>query len=74
MEGEGLLCDFTRQRLDAAALEGLLDWAAACELPRKVQDLFAGVHVNHTEDRAALHVALRAEGSRASSLPQGYLL
>jgi glucose-6-phosphate isomerase len=59
VEGEGLLLDFTRQRLDAAALQALLEWAAACGLPQKVQDLFAGVHVNHTEDRAALHVALR---------------
>jgi glucose-6-phosphate isomerase len=71
VEGEGLLLDFTRQRLDAAALQALLEWATACGLPQKVQDLFAGVHVNHTEDRAALHVALRAEESRASSLPQG---
>ena len=66
VEGEGLLLDFTRQRLDAAALQALLEWAAACGVPKKVQDLFAGVHVNHTEDRAALHVALRAKESRAN--------
>ena len=66
VEGEGLLLDFTRQRLDAAALQALLEWAAACGVPQKVQDLFAGVHVNHTEDRAALHVALRAKESRAN--------
>ena len=69
VEGEGLLLDFTRQRLDTAALQALLEWAAACGVPQKVQDLFAGAHVNHTEDRAALHVALRATASRASSFP-----
>ena len=69
MEGEGLLLDFTRQRLDAAALQALLEWAAACGLPQRVQDLFAGVNVNHTEDRAALHVALRAGSSLPTTIP-----
>ena len=69
VEGEGLLLDFTRQRLDAAALQALLEWAAACGLPQQVQDLFAGVNVNHTEDRAALHVALRAGSSLPNTIP-----
>ncbi len=69
VEGEGLLLDFTRQRLDAAALQALLEWAAACGLPQQVQDLFAGVNVNHTEDRAALHVALRAGSSLPTTIP-----
>lgn len=59
VEAEGLLLDLTRQRLDAAALADLVGWAAECRLPEHVQALYAGVHVNHTEDRPALHVALR---------------
>ena len=62
-EGEGLLLDFTRQRLDAAALQDLLAWADACGLQGRIEALFAGKHVNHTEDRAALHVALRASAA-----------
>ncbi len=67
VEGEGLLLDFTRQRLDAAALADLLAWAEACALPARVEALFAGEPVNHTEDRAALHMALRGAASPAAS-------
>jgi hypothetical protein len=38
----------------------LLGLAERAELKQKVADMFEGKHINSTEDRAVLHVALRA--------------
>jgi len=65
LEAEGLLLDFSRQLLDARALELLLELAAETEVPRWIELMFAGHPVNNTEDRPALHVALR----RAAGAP-----
>src|SRR6185503_19293774 len=59
LEAEGLLLDFSRQRLDARALELLVALAEQTEVPRWIELMFAGHPVNNTEDRPALHVALR---------------
>jgi glucose-6-phosphate isomerase len=58
-EAEGLLLDFSRQLLDAAALESLLALAEQTEVPRWLELMFDGHPINNTEDRPALHVALR---------------
>ncbi|THF60997.1 glucose-6-phosphate isomerase [Pseudothauera rhizosphaerae] len=55
----GLLADFSRQRLDPAALAALLDLAAQARLAEGIAALFGGKPVNYTEGRAALHMALR---------------
>ncbi|MGH8264380.1 MAG: glucose-6-phosphate isomerase, partial [Steroidobacteraceae bacterium] len=56
----GLLGDFSRQRMTQQTLDLLCELAEAAGLGRAIDDLFAGKHVNSTEDRPALHVALRA--------------
>jgi glucose-6-phosphate isomerase len=56
---EGLLLDYSRQLLDADALQALLDLAAQTEVPRWIELMFSGHPINNTEDRPALHVALR---------------
>jgi glucose-6-phosphate isomerase len=56
---EGLLLDFSRQLLDGEALAGLLDLAAQTEVARWIDLMFSGYPINNTEDRPALHVALR---------------
>jgi glucose-6-phosphate isomerase len=58
-EAEGLLLDFSRQLLDAGALEALTELAQQTEVPRWIELMFGGYPVNNTEDRPALHVALR---------------
>jgi glucose-6-phosphate isomerase len=58
-ELEGLLLDFSRQRLDGEALEALLGLAEECELRPRIQALMSGAIVNNTEGRAALHTLLR---------------
>lgn len=54
-----LLADFSKQRLDTAALEALLALAEQSELKRGICALFAAAQVNFTEGRPALHMALR---------------
>jgi glucose-6-phosphate isomerase len=58
-EAEGLLLDFSRELIDAKALDGLLALATECEVPRWIELMFGGHPINNTEDRPALHVALR---------------
>jgi glucose-6-phosphate isomerase len=59
-EGAGLYLDYAKQRVDAETLQLLLALATACGLEARRDAMFSGAHVNATEDRAALHVALRA--------------
>ena len=56
---DGLLLDFSRQHLDGRGLELLLELAERAEVRRWIDLMFAGHPVNNTEDRAAMHVALR---------------
>ena len=67
IDGPGLLLDFSRQRLDAQAVSSLLDLADRTGVARRIEQMFAGEPVNNTEDRPALHVALRRPADR--SLP-----
>src|SRR4029079_5465228 len=64
LESEGLLLDFSRQLLDARALELLLELAEQVEVKRWIELMFAGHPINNTEDRPALHVALRRPADR----------
>jgi glucose-6-phosphate isomerase len=56
----GMLVDLGKQRLDRRVVEALLDLARQQDLPAQIERLFEGEHVNSTEDRPALHTALRA--------------
>ena len=58
-EQAGLLMDFSRQRLDEIALAKLLQLADAVGLRARIDAMWRGEHINATEDRAVLHVALR---------------
>lgn len=62
----GLHADFSKQRLDDAALEAMHALARAGGFERRRQALFAGEVVNPTENRAALHCALRGTGGSDS--------
>lgn len=61
-QAAGIEADFSRQRLDAEALDRLIDLALASGFEQRRADLFAGAVVNHTEQRPALHTALRGVG------------
>jgi glucose-6-phosphate isomerase len=58
-EHAGLLLDFSRQRWDEIVLAKLLQLADAVGLRARIDAMWRGEHINATEDRAVLHVALR---------------
>jgi glucose-6-phosphate isomerase len=64
-EAAGLLFDFSRQRLDGAALDALAGLAEARGLRARISALLGGAEVNASERRAALHTLLRVPAGRA---------
>lgn len=54
-----LYMDYSKQCLDDTVLENLLSLANSCELSARIQSLLQGAMVNISEERAALHTALR---------------
>lgn len=59
-EAAGLYLDYSKQRIGDDTLGLLLQLAEACDLRGRIAAMFRGERVNRTEDRPALHVALRA--------------
>jgi glucose-6-phosphate isomerase len=64
-EAAGILLDFSRQRLDGAALDALVGLAEARGLRARIAALLGGAEVNTSERRAALHTLLRVPAGRA---------
>ena len=54
-----LLLDYSKHRIDGAALAGLLALAERAQVAGRRDAMFAGGRINTTEDRSVLHVALR---------------
>ena len=63
VEDVGLYLDYSKQRVDDDTLRLLRELAQACELPQRIEAMFRGDKINSTENRAVLHVALRAPAS-----------
>lgn len=63
-EHDGVLLDASRQLATLETWRKLQALARQAGLKRRIRALFAGRKVNVTEGRAALHMALRADGSR----------
>jgi len=62
LEQDGLLLDFSKQRLTAETLKHLRALWRAADLPGWIGRMRAGAAINHTEGRAVLHHALRHQG------------
>ncbi len=58
---EGLLLDYSKHLVTGDTLRLLTDLAHQRQLPDWIAHLFGGEKINITENRAALHTALRAE-------------
>jgi glucose-6-phosphate isomerase len=54
-----LVLDYSKQRATDETLRLLYDLARVAKVEEHRDDMFAGKHINTTEDRAVLHVALR---------------
>lgn len=59
LENDGVLFDFSKNRLDKASLSVLVEMAQASGLKAMRDAMFAGEKINTTENRAVLHTALR---------------
>ena len=70
IEAAGLRLDYSKQLLDRDARASLLRLAQQAGIKERTQALYAGEHLNNTEDRPALHTLLRA--SESSSQPQRF--
>ncbi|MCG7438454.1 glucose-6-phosphate isomerase [Corynebacterium freneyi] len=58
-DAAGLLVDLSKNFIDDEALAALVDVARAADVEGARTRMFAGEHINNTEDRAVLHTALR---------------
>jgi glucose-6-phosphate isomerase len=64
-EAAGIYLDYSKNRVTAETLELLVRLAEECGLRERINAMFKGEPINHTEKRAALHIALRsAKGER----------
>jgi len=59
-EAAGLFLDFSKNRITDETLRLLVQLAEECFLRGRIDAMFAGEKINVTENRAVLHVALRA--------------
>jgi glucose-6-phosphate isomerase len=60
-EFEQIFLDYSKNRITAETMRLLFDLARQCGVEPMRDRMFAGDHINLTEDRAVLHVALRAK-------------
>ena len=64
VEAADLVLDYSKNRLTSETVGLLVALAKRAGLRERIEAMFAGEHINVTEDRAVLHTALRApEGS-----------
>ncbi|XP_020236156.1 glucose-6-phosphate isomerase, cytosolic [Cajanus cajan] len=60
VEFDGILLDYSRQQATLETREKLLKLAEVASLKQKINQMYNGEHINSTENRSVLHVALRA--------------
>ena len=58
-DGSKILFDYSKNLIDDKILAALFDLAREAKVEQLRDDMFAGKHINTTEDRAVYHVALR---------------
>lgn len=58
-DAAGWHLDFSKQRIDSYVMASLFALARQTHVETLRDEMFAGVHINNTEDRAVLHTALR---------------
>jgi len=56
---EGIYLDYSKNRVTDETMALLVELARECGMPEHRDAMFAGEHINVSEDRAVLHVALR---------------
>ncbi len=64
-EAGGIFLDYSKNRITDETLKLLMDLAAQSGLKQRLEAMFTGQKINTTENRAVLHVALRAPKSES---------
>lgn len=62
---DDLFFDFSKNRINAETIQLLVALAEQAGLPAYIEQMFTGVKINSTEQRAALHTALRNRSAQA---------
>jgi glucose-6-phosphate isomerase len=62
-EAAGLYLDYSKNRVTDETMRLLVELAAESGVPERRDAMFRGEHINVSEDRAVLHVALRMPGT-----------
>src|SRR4051794_41109463 len=60
LEAEGILLDYSKNRITAETMTALLRLADESNLRKAVDAMFRGDRINLTENRSVLHTALRS--------------
>lgn len=63
IEADGLYLDYSKNRVTDETMALLLQLADECGLNKRIDAMFSGDKINTSEQRAVLHVALRAPAS-----------
>ena len=69
-EACGLYVDLSKHRITQETLDLLVSLAEATGVEARRDAMFRGEHINVTEDRAVLHVALRKPREASTSSPR----
>jgi len=67
-EHEGIFYDYSKNLVTKETIGLLIRLAESCSLRERIQAMFRGEKINVTEDRAVLHVALRAPAGESISV------
>jgi glucose-6-phosphate isomerase len=59
LEAEGFYFDYSKNLIDEATMALLAQLARECQVEERRDAMFAGAHINVSENRAVLHTALR---------------
>ncbi len=62
--GAGILLDYSKNRIDEDVMEALFDLARDAGVEERRDQMCEGEHINITEDRAVMHMALRYQGDK----------
>ncbi|UYO00111.1 MAG: glucose-6-phosphate isomerase [Devosia sp.] len=62
--GADILLDYSKNRIDEAVMDALFDLARAAGVEERRTQMCEGEHINITEDRAVMHMALRYQGGQ----------
>jgi glucose-6-phosphate isomerase len=64
-EGAGLFLDYSKNRVTDKTMNLLFDLAREADVAGRIEAMFSGSRINTTENRAVLHVALRADADQS---------